>query len=410
MSSDTMPRLRSFLSAIKPTRLGVLFAVLIGFGVGFWQWGKPPKPRVVLENLGNQFRPFFSPDGRTCLILSRDPDNREFLVANWDLQTGQKQHELFKFQGGWRSIAFSPGGKTVAFRFDSMPRIGVWDLGSGRQTASYECDEVGDQINFSPEGRLLAVGQAEVFALWDVAEQKIVKRLVLDGEDFVADGDNAILVGAKGNIVKVWDLANGTLCAAGRDIPKEPSFVTLSSDRRFLTYQNDQNGRLMGGGFIYDLVTGKKQELPGDGSNLGCAIATDRLTVALVYPNGALQSTSWWSRFSEWLGLKHEDSSGPFVTLKAVGSGEQIIVLKNCLNPLFSPDGRTLAVTSADGTSLQLWDLPIRKPIGKILAYAVLAALVTLLVLNGLGWLRRSRRTHGNSSNPSIETEVRTKA
>jgi hypothetical protein len=40
-----MPRFRLFLSGLRPTRLGVLLAVLIGFGVGFWQWGKPPKPR-----------------------------------------------------------------------------------------------------------------------------------------------------------------------------------------------------------------------------------------------------------------------------------------------------------------------------------------------------------------------------
>jgi hypothetical protein len=35
----------------------------------------------------------------------------------------------------------------------------------------------------------------------------------------------------------------------------------------------------------------------------------------------------------------------------------------------FSPDGRTLAVTAVDG-ALELWHLPIRKPIGKILALA----------------------------------------
>ena len=31
-------RVLPFLSALKPTRLGVLFAVLAGLGVGFWQW------------------------------------------------------------------------------------------------------------------------------------------------------------------------------------------------------------------------------------------------------------------------------------------------------------------------------------------------------------------------------------
>jgi len=35
--------------------------------------------------------------------------------------------------------------------------------------------------------------------------------------------------------------------------------------------------------------------------------------------------------------------------------------------------------------------LPIRKPIGKILGLAALAAVATLLAINGLGWLRRRR-------------------
>jgi len=35
--------------------------------------------------------------------------------------------------------------------------------------------------------------------------------------------------------------------------------------------------------------------------------------------------------------------------------------------------------------------LPIRKPIGKILGLAALAAVATLLAINVLGWLRRRK-------------------
>ena len=62
-----------------------------------------------------------------------------------------------------------------------------------------------------------------------------------------------------------------------------------------------------------------------------------------------------------------------------------------CSNPLFSPNGRTLAVTGANFSGLQLWDLPIREPIGRILGLGGLAAVATLLAFNGLGWLRRRR-------------------
>jgi len=48
-----MRKFRSLLSPLKPTRLGILFAVLIGFGVGFWQWGQPPA-LATLPLLGRQ--------------------------------------------------------------------------------------------------------------------------------------------------------------------------------------------------------------------------------------------------------------------------------------------------------------------------------------------------------------------
>jgi len=99
---------------------------------------------------------------------------------------------------------------------------------------------------------------------------------------------------------------------------------------------------------------------------------------------------SWWKQFTEWLGLQSEHSVRS-VILQTFLSGEEIAVLPNCSSPVFSPDGQTLAVTSFDGESLQLWDLSIRKPIGKILALAGLAALATLLAFKAIACLRRKR-------------------
>ena len=85
------------------------------------------------------------------------------------------------------------------------------------------------------------------------------------------------------------------------------------------------------------------------------------------------------------------------MSLHAFPSGQEFFVLKNCGNPVFSPDGGTLAVTGADNNSLALWDFPIRKPIGKMLGLAGLAAVATLLAFNGLGWLRRRRSSPADS-------------
>src|SRR5262249_15261326 len=102
---------------------------------------------------------------------------------------------------------------------------------------------------------------------------------------------------------------------------------------------------------------------------------------------------TWWNWFTGWL-RRQDNPTGFRVLLKSLPSGEQVVVLPGCLWPVISPDGKTLAVTfwsDLERTSVQLWDLPIRKPIGKILGLSALAAVATLLAFNGLDWLRRRR-------------------
>src|SRR5262249_32704920 len=62
---------------------------------------------------------------------------------------------------------------------------------------------------FAPDGKLLADHKNE---LWDAAQNKLVKKLVLEGERVIGRG-NALLVLTKRDIVKVWDLAGAKICA-----------------------------------------------------------------------------------------------------------------------------------------------------------------------------------------------------
>jgi WD40 repeat protein len=392
-----MSRLRSLLSALKPTRLGVLFAVLIGVGVGFWQWGRPPRPRVVLEKLSYDHWAYFSPDGEILAIIHLDPesDKNFFLTTLWDVNTATKKHTLCKGEMP-ETVVFAPDGQTLACRFTNQ--VKTWDVSTGRELATYFLPD-GDnpQLVYSPEGRLLSLN--ENYVLWDVADKRPVKKLAQEGERKTAEGDRSILVLSQGKIVKTWDLATATLVAETRDFPmfdhpkvRAAFSITLSSDRRFLIGHNP-----IGITFVQDLANGEKKDLEAHfGDRIGrVALAPDGKMVALGAVNmiGPPQK-SWWGQFTEWLGLQSEHSVRT-VILQAFPSGEEITVLPNCSFPVFSPDGRTLAVTSFDGgygESLQLWDLPIRKPIVKILGLAALAALATVLLINGLGWLRRRRR------------------
>ena len=383
-----MHQLRQFLSALKPTRLGVLFAVLIGIGVGFWQWGQPPRPRVMLDNLGQRAWTYFSPDEKTLAIICG-----EFSLDLFDIHSGQKKINLFQNQPEYpRALVFSPDGRTLAGGFlDGTIRL--WNVASGQELAIYQNEHwyAGSYLVFSPQGSLQTIRKDD-YALCDVAHNKVVAKLALPGESEVlmmSASKNSILVLKKGELVKVWDLATATLCAQ-REIPNIGEFngVMISPDRRFLIA--DLGGWGPNEILIFDLVTGAKQKFPQNYlSTRGIAIAPDGQSIALPV-SFPLRKKSWWSRFEEWLGKQEEAPSAYYLSLNAFPSGEEFLVLKDCSFPHFSPAGKTLAVSGGDGT-LQLWDLPIRKPIGRILGLAGLAAVATLLAINGLGWLRRRR-------------------
>ncbi|HMF19656.1 MAG TPA: hypothetical protein VKE98_20790, partial [Gemmataceae bacterium] len=153
------------------------------------------------------------------------------------------------------------------------------------------------------------------------------------------------------------------------------------SDRFFVVFPNPL---LTEKTFLFDLFTGQRRELKKEESPY--ALSPDGQTIAVDHTVTPLPQPSWWGGMMEWLGIR-QPSSTRFVTLKATSSGEEIATLHGCMYPGFSPSGKTLVVSGSDG-SLQLWDLPIRKPVGKILGLAGLAAVATLLAFNGLGWLR----------------------
>jgi len=391
-TGDMIHRILPFVSAIKPTRLGVLFAVLIGLGVGFWQWGRPPRPRVVLKDLGTFPHGHFSPNGRTLATVHM-PEEDEFTVTLWDAESGQRKLELFADEERPRQVLFSPDGKNLACRFTS--EIKVWDVASGRKLITY--DQRYCPIVFSTDGRLHYLRD---FVLHDVRDNKVVKELVQPGETTIGWGENAILVRGKEDRIRIWDLQAASVLAERKDIPipwgvfhtanTRPRLwheVQLSLDRRFLFVNH---------GLIFDLANGEKHELTSvPGSITFATMAPDGQTVAMEQWQPMWQPAtppnSCWSWFTNWLRFQSQPSQDT-VILRAFPTGTEIMAIRDSRWPVFSPDGRTLLVsTGHNGGTLQLWDLPIRKPIGKILGPAGLAFVATLLAFNCLGWLQRRR-------------------
>ena len=117
----------------------------------------------------------FSPDGKLIAATGR----RHAVI--WDTATRKTIRVLPVGDHGASAVSFSPDGLTVAIgRSDSI--VALYDLRTGRQTGKLVGYWSITDLDFSPDGKLLATATLGGSAyIWDVAHQSIVSSLSDDG-------------------------------------------------------------------------------------------------------------------------------------------------------------------------------------------------------------------------------------
>ncbi len=175
----------------------------------------PPTPQKGYKLAGEQAQPVaavaFSKDGRFVAF----GDFGSF-VKVCERDSGK---EVLSFKAGWGhvwSLAFSPDGKLLASgTYERTVRL--WDAATGKLWAEIEAPSrrSGDfPMQFSADGKLLAVRDGNDLRLWDVTKR--TTRALLKGHTrpiqalaLSPDGKMAV-TGSRDNTVKI------------RDIPKAP--------------------------------------------------------------------------------------------------------------------------------------------------------------------------------------------
>ncbi|MEU0165445.1 helix-turn-helix domain-containing protein [Streptomyces iakyrus] len=175
----------------------------------------------------------FSPDGRT--LAAATSGGTGAVVSLWDPATGRKLRTLTVPDGSVRGMDFSPDGRAVAV--SSPAAVRVWDVATGRKRHSFTGRTDPEAVAFGPDGRTVAaMSRNGPVRVWDMATGRT--RTVHGSQNerglgFSPDG-RTYAVGRTDGSVQLREVATGIVRRTIRDGPMKPRQVTFAPDGRTL--------------------------------------------------------------------------------------------------------------------------------------------------------------------------------
>jgi eukaryotic-like serine/threonine-protein kinase len=278
----------------------------------------------------------FSPDGRYLAAAGHDR-----AVTVWDLAS-RKVHFTLRGHGGpVFGVAFTPDGTRLAagssnWTAGAKPgEVKVWDVATGKETATLTPPGVVQGVAFSPDGKRLAAASGNHVLVWSTATRQVQLDLPCPANvycvAFSPDGVR-LAAGLADYTVRQWQVANGQELARWSGHPAEVRAVAFSPDNSQLASAS-WDGMVR----VWDLQSGREvYTIAGQKSPVSSlAFNPDNSTLAAASHDGTVKV---------WL----------------VRTGQELQVLRGHTREVtavaFSPGGGCLASASWDKT-VKLWDL-----------------------------------------------------
>ncbi|TNE49849.1 MAG: hypothetical protein EP343_10495 [Deltaproteobacteria bacterium] len=348
------------LMDISPNGVWVATASMNSGLVQLWKW---TKDRYVLD------RTLWTEHNKGLRSIRISRDNKflatggvDWAIRIWKLQDGALVHTLEQHYSHVYDIDFSPDGKQLISAGYYDYRLRLWDLSTGLQTKTfYNRSGAGSTgssavfaVRFSPDGKQLVSGSNDDYVkVWDIASGKVVwakKSHTSDvwSVEYSPDG-SMIVSGGNDSRAKVWDSKDGSVIATLNNPNTTSDGYVYSA-----SFSQDGNTIIMSGGsdrWVY---------------------FWDVKTKAYVYKTSALRhdSTTRIVRFRP--GGTQAVSVGYDHKLRVWDLGAKPALNRmHDINPdiqytwIPHPDGKQAWVAHTQSSSLVLWDLTTRKPVGE---------------------------------------------
>lgn len=300
------------------------------------------KGELILQNEHTE-QPLKSFIGDTEMIVSivYSPDGRTIATADlngtmqwWDTNTGKNIKTFTRYIGsGHPSIQYSPNGNLIATGDAIMPDL--WDANTGKFLRTIYGHESYGTFTFSPDGDILATASTDSTArLWDVDTGENIKTLTghngraypliysPDGNTFVTHDD--------GGALRIWNADTGNqLKTLGGDAYKFRWFLYSPDGKTLATHFNDTI-RLL------NAYTGETEKvLIGH---------TGRVHAAVYSPDGKTITT-----YSTDNTVRLWDTN----TEKNIST---LVISGKIMAVVYSPEGDPLAITTHEET-VSLWNV-----------------------------------------------------
>ena len=279
-------------------------------------------------------------------------------LAGHSLGLAQELKEIASFPTGPRRNtlpALSPDGNTFAawcggFSGENpVTELKLWDVATGKQTASIPVKSDCLNLTFSADGKLLASnnhGADSKLTVWDLAAKKpratYTDTLICDRIVFSSNGQQIAAAGALG--VELRDLANGTVLSSFNHTVLVFRALAFTRDLKMLAASNYQEIEL------WDVRTGKLRTILSEQRG-----TVERLT--FTQDEKTLVAASYWS--------KKRRGSTTQIKLWDLASGKDRATLPEQAGEIrdirVSPDGKILALVlwqdASDDDELKLLEI-----------------------------------------------------